>query len=95
MRRETGRVELVGGARPEGGRDDKPQWIERCEADDDQERVLGEHADDAVAGGGPHCAIACLRTQSDSPIRTLAIPSSITATLAAVPSDPFEKLRQM
>ena len=30
-----------------------------------------------------------------APMSTLAMPSSITATLAAVPLAPFEKLRQM
>ena len=50
---------------------------------------------ETTAGAGSHVASARRRTHSESPIRTLAIPSSITATLAAVPLAPFEKLLQM
>src|SRR5207253_609794 len=42
-----------------------------------------------------HVVTIRLRAQSDNPISTLAMPRSITATLAAVPFDPLEKLRQM
>src|SRR5262245_29175658 len=48
-----------------------------------------------LASVGSHVVRTRLRTKSDNPIRTLAMPSSITATLAAVPFAPFEKLRQM
>ena len=48
-----------------------------------------------LASVGSHVVTIRLRTHSDKPISTLAIPSSITATLAAVPFAPFEKLLQM
>ena len=62
----------------------------------DEERMPRHDPDEAPAGAGVLIvAAARRRTHSERPIRTLAMPSSITATPAAVPLAPFEKLRQM
>ena len=95
MGRKTRGVELVVGVRLESRRDDEPERVEGREADDDQEGVAPHQPHETTAGAGSHAATALRRTHRESPISTLAIPSSITATLAAVPFAPFEKLRQM
>ena len=94
MGRKAGGVELVVGVRLERCRDDEPERVEGREADHDQEGVA-RHQPHETAGAGSHAATALRRTHRESPINTLAIPSNITATLAAVPFAPFEKLRQM
>src|SRR5581483_1212507 len=81
--------------RPDGCRGDEVQRVERGQADHDHEGVPRERADDASSGGRLHATAAWRRTQTDRAIRTLAMPKSITATAAAVPFAPFEKLRQM
>src|SRR6476659_6091059 len=58
-------------------------------------RGSGDGWIELVGSGGSHVVTIRLRTHNDRPIRTLAMPSSITATLAAVPFAPFEKLLQM
>jgi hypothetical protein len=57
--------------------------------------VPRQHTDDTSARTYLHPDTVCRRTHSERPISTLAIPKSITATAAAVPFEPFEKLRQM
>src|SRR5438034_10018554 len=95
MDRETGRVELVGGIALERCRHDEPEGIERGDTDDHEERMPREQPHEPPARRRPHAASARRRTHSDRPISTLAIPNSMTATLAAVPLEPFEKLLQM
>src|SRR5437899_10039509 len=92
VRRQPRRIEVVGGVGLERSRGDEPEWVERGEADQHEEGVPREHADHATAFRRSHAATACRRTHTERPINTLAIPSSITATLAAVPLAPFEKL---
>src|SRR5262249_26681301 len=93
--REPGRGELVGRVGLQGRRDDEPDRVERRQADDHEEDEGRQRAAEASTGRRPHVAAAGRRTHNESPISTLAMPSSITATLAAVPLAPVEKLRQM
>src|ERR1700674_134012 len=83
--RKARRVELVGRIGLERGRNDEPERVERRQADDHEERVPRQEPDEAPARPSPHVASARPRTHRERPISTLAMPRSITATLAAVP----------